>query len=207
MGIPVSGEQAMAVASHISNGAKAVAMFARFRRPFRLLALLLALTALVVPVAARGDIYKWTDAQGRTNFSNVPPTEPGKAKNVELVLKEARPAPIQQHVATPTEQALLARIENLERQLRDRQYATPAPAVLAPTPYASYSPPPPPPSTSYSSSGYSSYPGYYPSYTYPVATSYVVYPARAYYPQPVYVVPRGGFVHGGGGHGGHRGRR
>lgn len=197
------------VNSHLSGTSKAAAMFAHCRGLFCLFGLTAAVISLIIPATARGDIFKWTDAQGRTNFSNVPPTDSGKAKNVEIVLKETRPTPIPQHVATPTEQALLARIENLERELRSRQYATQAPASPPPAPYAGYyppTPPPPPPSTSYYGSGYASYPSYpsyYPSYYYRAATSYVVYPARVYYPPPVYVAPRSGFSHGGG----HRGRR
>jgi len=198
------------IASHLLSAAKVAAVLARFRRACWLFPALAAVISLAIPATAWGDIFKWTDAQGRTNFSNVPPTDSGKAKNVEIVLKETRPTSIQQHVATPTEQALLARIESLERELRNRQYATQAPPVPPPAPYGGYYPPtptPPPPSTSYYGSGYASYPGYYPTYYYSIATSYAVYPARAYYPPPAYVAPRGGFSHAGGGHGGRGGRR
>jgi hypothetical protein len=196
------GTQASGIAPRTAGRSKPAA---RFRARVCWFALMPALISLAVPATARADIYKWTDAQGRTNFSNIPPAETGKAKNVEIVLKETRPTPIAPHVATPTEQALLARIESLERELRSRQYAAQAPAAPPSMPYGSYYPPapPPPPAASYYGGGYPSYPSYYPSYYYPVATSYVVYPARAYYPSPAYVVPRGGFSHGGG----HRARR
>lgn len=193
----------MAIASHISGTSKAAVVLTHFHSPFWLFALLPALILLVTPAIAWGDIYKWTDEQGQTNFSNVPPTKSGKVKNVEIVLKEARPT-------SPTEQALLARIESLERQLQVRQYTPQAPAVPPPMPYGGYYPPtpPPPPPPSYYDSGYGSsyYPSYYPSYYYPVmpSYSYAVYPARAFIGRPVFAAPRGGSFHGGGGH---RGRR
>ena len=170
--------------------------------------------SLLVPATARGDIYKWTDEQGRVNISNVPPPASGQAKDIEVVLKESRAAPIAQHVATPTERALLARIEALERQLQSRQTAAQLPPQTTGPAYYPSAPPPPPPSQGYYASAYaSSYPRYYPSYSYPVASSYVVYPARTYVSRPafvsrpVFVAPRGSFAHSGGGHGGHRGRR
>jgi hypothetical protein len=196
------------MATHISDRSKEAADFARVPGTLRLLAMLPALLLAAVSAPAWGDIFKWTDEQGRINLSNVPPPASGKAKNIEIVLKEAKPASLTQHVATPTEQALLERIESLERQLQTRQYAPQAPAVPPATPYAGYYPPtpPPPPSSGYYASSYpGSYPGYYPAYTYPVASSYVVYPARTYLTQPVYLAPHGGFSHHGGG--GHRGRR
>jgi Domain of unknown function (DUF4124) len=202
IGIRFTSEGALVITSHMLDTSKAALVFAHFRSPFWLFALLLALAliSLVVPATAWGDIYKWTDEQGKTNFSNVPPTKPGKVKNVEIVLKEARPTP-------PTEQELLARIESLERQLQARQYAAQAPAVPPPTPYGGYYPstPPPPPPPNYYDSGYGSsyYPDYYPSYYYP-SYSYAVYPARTFIGRRVFAAPRGGSFRGGGGH---RGRR
>lgn len=197
---------ALVITSHLSGTSKVALVFANFRGPFCFFALLPAIISLVIPATAWGDIFKWTDEQGRTNFSNVLPTKPGKAKNVEIVLKEARPTSIPEHVATPMEQALLVRIESLERQLQTRQYTAPTPAVPPPTPYGSYYPPtPPPPPPNYYNSGYSSSdPDFYTSYYYPVVSSYVVRPARTYFTRPVFAAPRGGFSHGGGGH---RGRR
>jgi hypothetical protein len=209
IGIRFTGEGVLVITSHMSDMSKAAVVFAHFRRPFWLFALLPALVSLVIPATAWGDIFKWTDAQGRTNFSNVPPTKSGNVKNVEILLKETRPTSIPEHVATPTEQALLARIESLERQLQARQYTAQAPAVPPPTPYGSYypsTPPPPPPSPpNYYNSGYDSsyYPSYYPSYYYP-SYSYAVYPARTFLTRPIFVAPRGGSFRGGGGH---RGRR
>lgn len=206
----------MGINSHLSDASKAALAWAHVRSRFCLLAVLPALTSLAIPASAWGDIYKWTDEQGRTNISNIPPTKSGKVKIVETVLKETRPGSIPEHAATPTEQALLARIETLERQLQAPQYAPQAPAVPPPAPYGSYYPstpslPPPPPN--YYDSGYASsyYPGYYPSYNYPVvyyrvmpSYPYRVYPARPFLTRPVFVAPGGGSFHGGGGH---RGRR
>ncbi len=183
------------------------------RIPFRWFVLLPAFLSLVIPATAWSDIYKWTDEQGRTNLSNVPPTPSGKVKNVEVALKETKTSP--ERAAAANEQALLARIENLERQLQARQYAAPPPGAPAPAPYASYYPPPPPPpsaSPSYYDSGYyGNYPSYYPTYYYPVAPaySYAVYSARSFVGRPAFAAPRVGYAHGGFSHGGggHRGRR
>jgi len=173
--------------------------------------------ALVLPATARADIYKWTDEQGRTYLSNVPPAPSDKAKNVQLLVKENGPAaaPAQARAATPTEQALLGRIESLERQLQSQ----PAPAPMAPPamPYGSYYAPPPPPATSsnyagnyagYYAGGYdypAYYPPYYPTYYYP-APYYgsTIYPVRSFVSRPVFSGSRGGSFHHAGGH---RGRR
>ena len=214
------------IASHMSHMSKAAIEVPR--SAFWLLALLLILIFLIIPATAWGDIYKWTDEQGKINISNVPPPSAGKAKNIEIVLKETKP--------TPIEQALLARIDALERQQQARQYPAQAPAGPPPMPYGGYHPPtpPPPPPPSYYDSGYDTgydssyspsyyptyYPSYYPTYSYPVVRSYsyASYPARAYMTRPVFAAPRGGsfrggggFSHGGGGSfrggGGHGGRR
>jgi len=206
------------IASRMPHTSKAAIELAR--GAFWLLALLLILIFLIIPATAWGDIYKWIDEQGRVNISNIPPPDAGKAKNVEIVLKEVK----------PTEQELLARIERLERQLQTPQYAAQPPAAPPPTPYGGYYPPapPPPPSPSYYDSGYdpgygngydssyypSNYPSYYPSYSYPVVPAYAVYPRRAFISRPVSAAARGGAFrgggsfHGNGGHsGGHGGRR
>lgn len=197
------------IASHVSGTSKTAAVFSRSL--FWLLALLPTLVSLAVPATAWGDIYKWTDETGRTHLSNIPPPQAGKAKNVEIVLKEDKPTSVPNHVATPTEQALLARIESLERQLRAQQYSTQPPAAPPPAPYAGYyppTPPPPPPPGYYGDGYYSTYPGYYPSYYYPFVSSYVVYPARTFLNRRGFAPSRGGFSRSGGGHGGgHGGRR
>lgn len=82
-------------------------------------AALVLFVSFVIPTPAGADIYKWTDAEGRTFFSNVVPTPTDKAKNVQLLVKEnahSATEPAQGHAATPTEQAWLGRIESLERQ-------------------------------------------------------------------------------------------
>jgi hypothetical protein len=208
----------MMIASHRSGTLRAAAVFAR--SPFRLIALLPVLISLAIPATAWGDIYKWTDDKGAIVYSDSPPPTSGKVKNVEVVQKVVKP--------TSTEQALLARINALERQQQalqqPPQYAAQPPTVPPPMPYPTYYPPapspPPPPSyydsgydSGYYSSAYSSYPAYYPNY-YP-SYAYPVYPARVFVPRPVFAAPRGGSFrggggsfHGGGGHGGgHGGRR
>lgn len=194
----------MAFASHLSDTPKAAALFAQLRSPYWLFALLPAFASLVAPATAWGDIYKWTDEKGGTYYSDSPPPTSGKVKDVEVLEREIKP--------TSTEQALLARIQNLERQLQAPQYAAQAPAAQPPMPYGGYSPSMPPPPSNYYDSGYNSgydpgyFPGYYPGYSYPVvpAYSYVVYPRRTFFPRPAFIAPRSGFAHAGGGH---RGRR
>ena len=203
----ISPARAFAHYLHMSESLKVAMVFARVRRRFRLLALLPALIAFVAPTISWGDIYKWTDEHGRTNISNVLPDKTAKAKNVEIVVKEAKPTAIPARAATPTEQALLTRIESLERQLQASQYA--APAAPPPTPYSAYYPSTsPPPSPSYYNNGgyYDSYyyPSYYPIYSYRVAPPYVVYRARTFVSRPIFTAPRGALSHSGGGH---RGRR
>ncbi|HZM43186.1 MAG TPA: DUF4124 domain-containing protein [Burkholderiales bacterium] len=175
----------------------------------RLSVLLSVLLSLALPAAAWADIYKWTDENGGTHFSNVRPDKSAKAKDIEVVIREAKPASSQDSPATRTEQALLARVESLERQLEARQYAAQAPEAPPPVAYSGYYPPAPPPS-SYYTGGYDwTYPGYYPAYYYPFASSYVVYPRRAFVRRPVVVAPHGRSFHGHGGHvgGGRGGRR
>jgi hypothetical protein len=198
IGIRFTGEGILVIASHMSDTSKAAAVFSG--SPFWLSALFPALISLVIPATAWGDIYKWTDEQGRTYYSDVPPPTSGKAKNVEVVQKEPK--------LTPAEQALLARIQSLERQVQAQRYAAQAPAAPPPTPYPSYYPStPPPPPPSYYDSGYDSgyygsyYPSYYPTYYYP-AYSYPVYRARAIIARPVFAASHGGSFRGGGGHGG-----
>jgi hypothetical protein len=191
----------LVITSHMSDMSKAAVVFGQLRSPTWLFALLPAFISLVVPTTAWGDIYKWTDERGGINFSDSPPPTSARVKNVEVVEKEIKP--------TPTEQALLARIQNLERQLQAPQYAAQAPASQPPMPYGGYSPSMPPPPSDYYDSGYdSSYnpsyaPSYYQSYSYPVvpAYSYAVFPRRTFFARPVFVAPPSGFAHAGGGHG------
>ena len=193
----------MVFTSHVSDASKTAVVSAQRRSPYWSLALLPAFISLFVPATVWGDIYKWTDEKGITNYSDSPPPTSGKVKDVEVVRKDIK--------TTPTEQAMLARIQSLERQLHAPQYAAQTPAARPPMPYGGYSPPMPPPSDYYDS-GYDSsyypdtYSNYYPAYYYPVvpAYSYMVLPRRKFFSRPASVVPRSGFVHAGSGH---RGRR
>jgi hypothetical protein len=173
-------------------------LFATLRALAQRSAVLPALLFLLIPAGASGDIYKWTDEQGGTVYSNTPPENAKTASKVERVVKE--------RAVPPTEQALRDRIDNLERRLQARAYQPPVPPPpgIAPPDYyydGGYSYPPPPPV----------YPGNYapssyPGYGYPLtpAYSYFVYPARTFVARPAF----------GGGHRGsfrsgavHRGRR
>jgi hypothetical protein len=139
------------------------------------------IVSLFAPVTVRSDIYKWTDEQGGTVISNILPENPDKAKNVERVVKEPKPAvPASRPAATPTEQMLLDKIDSLERRLQARTYLPPAPPAPSAVP-ADYYPdsgyyyPPPQPAH------YTNYaPVYYarPAYVYPMAPAYstIVYP-------------------------------
>ena len=160
------------------------------------------LLALLLPIIAGADIYQWTDEHGGTVISNVLPENPRQAKNVERVVKESPAAARAARTTTPTEQALLDRIESLERRLQARQYPPSAPVDYYPADRGYYPPPPP-------SGYYSNYaPGYYPSYPYPLVTSvpvysYAVYP-RTFAARPAVMGAHRGSFHGGTGH---RGRR
>jgi hypothetical protein len=170
---------------------------AQLRGP--LFALLPAIISLVVPATAWADIYKWTDEKGGITYSDSPPPAPAKVRNLEVVEKET-------NKPTPTEQALLARIQNLERQLQAPKYAAQAPPAQPPAPYGGYSPSMPPPSNYYDNrydgsydSGY--YPAYYPGYPYAVPVySYAVRPRRTFFVRPGFAAPGGRFAHAGGGH-------
>ena len=181
---------------------------ARGRGRFCLSVLLPVSLSLAIPAAAWADIYKWTDENGGTVFSNVRPAKSAKAKDVEVVERDTKATGTPERGAR-TEQALLARIESLERQLDARQYAAQPVEAPPPAPYSGYYPPTPPPPSYYDSGYYGNYPGYYPAYFYPFASSYRVYPRRAFVSRPVFVAPHGGSFHARGGHmgGGPRGRR
>jgi hypothetical protein len=197
----------MSVTLEVAAGAN------RFRCTFRLFALIPVLLSFVASAPVWADIYKWTDENGSTNFSNVPPPPGGKQKKVAIVAKESpSSAPIPEHVATPTEQALLARIKEVERQLQAAKTAaaTPPPAPR-PQVSAGYSPTiqPPPvysaPAADYYGDTYDSgyYPGYVPAYYYAAVPAYALYPRRVYYGRPVFAGAHGGSFRSGG-HGGRR---
>jgi hypothetical protein len=189
----------------------------RFRSTSRLFALIPVLLSFAVPASAWADIYKWIDENGSINFSNVPPPPGVKSKNVAIVAKESpSAAPIPEHVATPTEQALLARIKEVERQLQAAKTAAatppPVPRPQVPPGYSPTIQPPPvysaPPPDYYADSNDSGYypgyyPGYAPAYYYAAVPAYAVYARRAYYARPAFGGAHGGSFHGGG-HGGRR---
>jgi hypothetical protein len=142
------------------------------------------LTLFIPPVYA--DIYRWTDENGSTVLSDVPPPEPKKAKNFKTVLKGTAPAaPVAAPASGPTlaEQELRLRLERLERELQARQY------VMVPAP------PPPPVDIYYRSA--------YPNYYYPVrGPSYFVYPPASHATAAAFAhswnrTARAGNAHGG----------
>jgi hypothetical protein len=205
------------IAAHMLDGSRAEGLKLGFGSPVPFVALVSAMISLALPLAAWGDVYKWTDEKGMTFFSDVLPKPGEKVKNFEVVAKARPETKASAKTDTPAEQALLARVDMLERQLHARQPAAPPPA-LAPPPTGYYPPAPPPTAPIYYDSGYDSsyypsfipayYPSYatayYPRYAYPVVRpySYAAYPARAYMSRPVFAAPRVGSFHAGAGHGG-----
>jgi len=201
----------MILSSHFPGLRHIDAWFARIRGVSRGLALLPLCLTLLAPASVRGDIYKWTDEQGNTVISNVRPASTSKVSDVELLATAARPAtpaPMAAPAQAPTrtEQALEARIENLERQLQAQQTFEAQQALQAQQAYqaqqapmdpqASYSGgdipiPPPPPSDPGYYSGYD--PGYYPGYLpgyynpWPPTSFIVVAPARRFVHRPGFV--------------------
>lgn len=81
----------MKITSHMLDTSRAEGLDERFGNPFRFLALLAACISLVVPAAAWGDVYKWTDAKGIIVLSDVLPKAGDKVKNFEVVAKAAPP--------------------------------------------------------------------------------------------------------------------
>lgn len=183
----------MTLASSLAGSRNAAAWFARICGYSRSLVPLPFFVLLLAPAIARGDIYKWTDERGITVISNVQPANTAKASGMELLAVEAKPAAPAPGAAsragpTRTEQALQARVENLERQLQAQQSALQAQGVPQPGYAADYYPatlPPPPDANYYGSydpnyySGYDPFysSGYYP-YALPLAYSYIAVPAR-----------------------------
>jgi len=94
-----------------------------------------SLAATAASTAARADIYRWTDKDGNVNYSDVAPPKEQRIKDVVVVTKST-PAP------TPSQQDLLARIQNLEQQLQAQQYSAPPQGI--PQPVAAYYAPPMP---------------------------------------------------------------
>lgn len=77
---------------------------------------LLALSCATLP--ALGQIYRWTDAQGRTHFSNVAPPQGTKATVVDPNAKEGPPAPESGECYT-----IRCQGERLEERQRKREAA------------------------------------------------------------------------------------
>jgi hypothetical protein len=161
----------------------------------RLLALLPICLSLFAPASVRADIYKWTDERGNTVVSNLQPVDPSMVSGVELIATAVKPsaqypAPPSQQAGTPTEQALAARIEDLERQVQAQQYAQQQQGDPNADYSGGYYPAPPPPDPGYYGSydpgyygGYDSgfYPSdYYPYYPWPLSYSVIVAPASRF---------------------------
>jgi hypothetical protein len=134
-----------------------------------------ALLSLLAPAAAASaDIYIWTDERGTTVISDKRPADARTLKNFEVVVNDSdRPARkgAGPREATRTEQALLDRIDNLERQLRTQSYSAPP----APAPAVVYSTAPPAPAYDPSYSPFlNNYPSYYSPFSYFVPGAVVV---------------------------------
>ena len=161
--------------------------------------LLVVASALTASVAlpAFADIYTWTDERGTTVISDTPPANARRVTDLQVVVRDDRKSGKRAGAreATPTEQKLLDRIDNLERQVRAQTYSAPPPAVT----YSTVPPAPPAYAPAYDPYYYDpgySYPSYYPSYYYPPAYSYTL---------PGAVIVGRGFVgHRHHGHFGHR---
>ncbi len=158
----------------------------------RLVWALLGGLLVLAPAIASADLYKWTDERGATVLSNVPPPNPRRVTNFEVVVKESAGAPAprvsssQQHDVTVTEKLLLDRIDSLERQIQAQQSARETSIVAASPPNPYYAAPMPEYAGNY-------YPGYYPSWVFPYPTSsFYSYPLP---PSGVVFRARGAFPH------------
>lgn len=113
--------------------------------------------ALATPAAA--DLYRWVDAKGVVNYSNVPPPQGIAAKRIAETEPTVSVIPPPEDRAerqqAAREAALLRRIEQLEDELAALRRAS-APAV---------------------------------AYTYPVPPAEVTYPASVVYPYAIYSWP------------------
>ncbi|HEX2826903.1 MAG TPA: DUF4124 domain-containing protein [Burkholderiales bacterium] len=130
----------------------------------------LLVVACAIALPALADIYTWTDERGTTVISDTPPANARRVTDLQVVVREEKKSGKRAGArdATPTEQKLLDRIDNLERQVRSQsQTYSSAPAVApSPPPAVSYYTTPPAPPAYYDPYYYDSgyYPGYYPSY-------------------------------------------
>ena len=125
------------------------------------------LVLAAAPAAA--DLYRWVDAKGVVNYSNVPPPQSVKAKRIAETEPTVSVIPPREDRAerlqAAREAALLRRIEQLEEELAALRSTPAAPTVV---------------------------------YTYPAPATAVTYPTSYVYPYPVYARPFGkpGRVHG-----------
>jgi hypothetical protein len=121
----------------------------------RLVAPLACTFALLAPLAAAAELYRWVDDRGVVNYSNI---RPEGVKKVAQLEEDSRvstvPGVSADEAARLRQRELEARIERLERELyeaRARSAAAVAPAVY---PYPAYDP------------WYAAYPAYaYPAYS------------------------------------------
>lgn len=156
---------------------------------------LLALLALLAagPVPAAGDIYKWTDAQGRTVVSDVPPMDPARVSGMKLLASGSRAAQPAQAADAPREtqmeaeaaadaraaeaarrqEELETRIAELERQLQAQQAEPQPPPAPIDEPGAYYPAPPAPEAVQYGG---------------PVAVYSQTYYSTVYVPPPAFAV-------------------
>jgi hypothetical protein len=119
----------------------------------RLVAPLACAFALLAPLAAEAELYRWVDDRGVVNYSNI---RPEGVQKVAQLAEDSRvstvPGVSADEAARLRQRELEARIERLERALdeaRARGAAAVAPAVY---PYPAYDP------------WYAAYPAAYPAY-------------------------------------------
>jgi hypothetical protein len=119
----------------------------------RLVAPLACTFALLAPLAAEAELYRWVDDRGVVNYSNI---RPEGVKKVAQLEKDSRvttvPGVSADEAARLRQRELEARIERLERELDEaRARSAVAPAAY---PYPAYDP------------WYAAYPAYaYPAYS------------------------------------------
>jgi hypothetical protein len=155
----------------------------------RLAAPFLVLSLGLLPLVASATIYKWTDENGTTVYSNRAPAAEAKVSNVQVALQDDAPAAAPRP-ANPED--LQARVRALEQQVQSLQGqpAAPVPPQVPgyPAPYPAQQPPPVsyyPPPDYYPQQSYPSYPADYYSSMYGYG-----YPYYPYYPSYIVVTGR-----------------
>ena len=107
-----------------------------------------AFASLFASVATAADIYTWTDERGTTVISDIRPDNPKALSNFKTVVEDSdrntRRSGSAPREPTRTEQILLDRVENLERQLKAQAYTSPPPPTYSSGTYYTSLPPPPP---------------------------------------------------------------